>query len=127
MKKEADPASFSFLSCRWLSCLGDVEDYLGGFLHAFYGDVFQLAVEVQAAGKDVRARKATETQHCAVCAASDRLDLRLDERTGITIDFDDSIIEDKDTSFERDLRMLEMGVITPAEMREKWREKQSSK
>ena len=53
--------------------------------------------------------------------------LKLKEDAGISVDFDDSIIEDKDTSFERDLRMLEMGVITPAEMREKWREKQSSK
>ena len=53
--------------------------------------------------------------------------MKLKEDAAISVDFDDSIIEDKDTSFERDLRMLEMGVITPAEMREKWREKQSSK
>ena len=53
--------------------------------------------------------------------------MKLKEDAAISVDFDDSIIEDKETSFERDLRMLEMGVITPAEMREKWREKQSSK
>jgi A118 family predicted phage portal protein len=46
--------------------------------------------------------------------------LKLNENVQITVDFDDSIIEDQNTAFDRDMQMLEKGVITPEEMREKW-------
>jgi hypothetical protein len=38
----------------------DVEDYLTGFLHAFEWNEFHFAVEVMAAGEDVRARESHE-------------------------------------------------------------------
>ena len=44
----------------------------------------------------------------------------LDEGTAITVDFDDSIIEDKGSDFERDCRMLELGVLEREEFRAKW-------
>jgi A118 family predicted phage portal protein len=46
--------------------------------------------------------------------------LNLNENIQITVDFDDSIIEDQNTAFDRDMQMLDKGVITPEEMREKW-------
>ncbi len=49
------------------------------------------------------------------------LGLELDENVRITVDFDDSIIEDTDTQFERDCRMLQLGVMEKEEFRAKWR------
>ena len=44
----------------------------------------------------------------------------LDEDVEISVDFDDSIIEDKATDFARDSQMLSMGIIQPYEFRMKW-------
>lgn len=44
----------------------------------------------------------------------------LDEDVEISIDFDDSIIEDKGTEFQRDMTMLSAGIIQPYEFRMKW-------
>lgn len=44
----------------------------------------------------------------------------LNEDVEITIDFDDSIIEDKDAEFERDCRLVSMGVMGLDEFRAKW-------
>ncbi len=45
----------------------------------------------------------------------------LDENVEISVDFDDSVIEDKEADFDRDLRMLSAGIISPLEFRMKWR------
>ena len=45
----------------------------------------------------------------------------LDEETEISIDFDDSIIEDSGSDFERDLKMLDRGVLEKEEFRRKWK------
>ena len=45
----------------------------------------------------------------------------LDEETEITVDFDDSIIEDSGSDFERDLKMLDRGVLEKEEFRRKWK------
>lgn len=44
----------------------------------------------------------------------------LNEDVEISIDFDDSIIEDKETDFNRDARMLSMGIMQDWEFRAKW-------
>lgn len=44
----------------------------------------------------------------------------LNEDVEISIDFDDSIIEDKATDFARDAQMLSMGILQPYEFRMKW-------
>ena len=44
----------------------------------------------------------------------------LNEDVEITVDFDDSIIEDKETDFSRDMRMMQMGIMLPWEFRAKW-------
>ncbi|MBQ0067533.1 MAG: phage portal protein [Phascolarctobacterium sp.] len=44
----------------------------------------------------------------------------LNEDVEMSIDFDDSIIEDKQTDFGRDVQMLSMGIIQPYEFRMKW-------
>lgn len=44
----------------------------------------------------------------------------LNEEVEISIDFDDSIIEDKDTEFKRDQAMVAMGVMNLYEFRMKW-------
>ena len=44
----------------------------------------------------------------------------LDEDVEISVDFDDSIIEDEATNFQRDVQMLSMGIIQPYEFRMKW-------
>ena len=41
----------------------------------------------------------------------------LNEDVEITVDFDDSIIEDKEVSFNRDARMVQMGIMQPYEFR----------
>lgn len=44
----------------------------------------------------------------------------LEEDVEISIDFDDSIIEDKETEFNRDARMVSMGIMNDWEFRAKW-------
>lgn len=44
----------------------------------------------------------------------------LNEDVEISIDFDDSIIEDEETSFNRDARLLQMGIMNDWEFRMKW-------
>lgn len=44
----------------------------------------------------------------------------LNEDVEISIDFDDSIIEDEETDFNRDARMVQMGVLNAWEFRAKW-------
>lgn len=44
----------------------------------------------------------------------------LNEDVEISVDFDDSIIEDKATEFQRDVQMLSMGILQPYEFRMKW-------
>ena len=46
--------------------------------------------------------------------------LRLNEQVEISVDFDQSIIEDKNAEFERDCRMLELGILGKDEFRSKW-------
>ena len=48
------------------------------------------------------------------------LGMNLKEDVEISVDFDDSIIEDKPTEFERDCRMLALGCISREEFRAKW-------
>ena len=45
------------------------------------------------------------------------LHMGLDEDVAISIDFDDSIIEDKQTDFNRTLQLLNAGLMTAAEAR----------
>lgn len=45
----------------------------------------------------------------------------LNEGVAMSVDFDDSIIEDTNTDFERDCRMLSMGIISRVEFRMRWR------
>ena len=44
----------------------------------------------------------------------------LDENVEISIDFDDSIIESKDTDFQRDMQMLSAGIMNDWEFRMRW-------
>ena len=44
----------------------------------------------------------------------------LNEDVEISIDFDDSIIEDKESDFNRDCRLLQMGILNDWEFRMKW-------
>lgn len=48
------------------------------------------------------------------------LGMSLDEDVEISVDFDDSIIEDKATEFVRDVQMLNMGIMQRYEFRMKW-------
>ena len=48
------------------------------------------------------------------------LDQHLNEEVPISVDFDESVVEDKEAEFERDCRMLEMGVLGKEEFRSKW-------
>lgn len=48
------------------------------------------------------------------------LHMGLDEDVELSIDFDDSIIEDKSVEFERDARMVNMGIMNDWEFRAKW-------
>jgi len=58
--------------------LDDVQDYLGGLFDVLERGELHLAVEIHAAGEDVRAWEAFEGKVCAICTATDRLDLRFD-------------------------------------------------
>ena len=51
---------------------------------------------------------------------NDYFDLGLREDAEIGVDFDDSIIEDRSRDFERDCRMLELGVLSREEFRNRW-------
>ena len=48
------------------------------------------------------------------------MNARLDENVEISIDFDDSIIEDKQTDFSRDMQLLQAGIMNDWEFRMKW-------
>lgn len=48
------------------------------------------------------------------------MNMGLNEDVEISIDFDDSIIEDEETDFNRDSRMLQMGILNDWEFRMKW-------
>ncbi|MEE1235044.1 MAG: phage portal protein [Bacteroidaceae bacterium] len=48
------------------------------------------------------------------------MNMGLKEDVEISIDFDDSIIEDEETDFNRDSRMLQMGILNDWEFRMKW-------
>lgn len=46
--------------------------------------------------------------------------MNLNEEVEISIDFDDSIIEDEESDFNRDARLLQMGILNDWEFRMKW-------
>ena len=46
--------------------------------------------------------------------------MKLNEEVEISIDFDDSIIEDEKSDFDRDARLLQMGIMHDWEFRAKW-------
>lgn len=48
------------------------------------------------------------------------MDAGLDEEVEISIDFDDSIIEDKEQDFTRDMQLLQAGIMNDWEFRMKW-------
>ena len=48
------------------------------------------------------------------------LNYPLNENTEITVDFDDSIIEDKEAEIQKDFQMLSVGILKPEEFRSKW-------
>ena len=48
------------------------------------------------------------------------MNAELNEDVEISIDFDDSIIEDKESDFNRDCRLLQMGIMNDWEFRMKW-------
>ena len=48
------------------------------------------------------------------------LGLSLDEAVKISVDFDDSIIEDKATDFSRDMQLLNAGIMNDWEFRMRW-------
>ena len=48
------------------------------------------------------------------------MNVGLDENVEISIDFDDSIIEDKQTDFSRDMQLLQAGIMNDWEFRMRW-------
>ena len=62
----------------------------------------------------------TEVARTILRLGNTYLGMSLDENVEISIDFDDSIIEDKATDFERDSRMLNSGIMQRYEFRMKW-------
>jgi A118 family predicted phage portal protein len=46
--------------------------------------------------------------------------MKLNEDVEISVDFDDSIIEDQNVNFERDMKLLDAGIMAPEEFRAKW-------
>lgn len=48
------------------------------------------------------------------------MNAQLNEDVEISVDFDDSIIEDKETDFNRDMRLLTAGILNDWEFRAKW-------
>lgn len=61
-----------------------------------------------------------EIAHIILRLGNNYLNMGLNEDVEISIDFDDSIIEDKGTEFQRDVQMLSMGILQPYEFRMKW-------
>lgn len=51
---------------------------------------------------------------------NDAMRAGLDENVEISMDFDDSIIEDKNTDFQRDMQLLSAGIMNDWEFRAKW-------
>ncbi len=51
---------------------------------------------------------------------NDAMNAGLNEDVEISIDFDDSIIEDKGTDFTRDMQLLNAGIMNDWEFRAKW-------
>ena len=47
-------------------------------------------------------------------------ELGLNENVSVRVDFDDSIIEDEDALFARDLKMLDANILTKEEFRHRW-------
>lgn len=62
----------------------------------------------------------TELVRAILRIGRDTLRLPLNPDVEITIDFDDSIIEDKQSDFARDWQMLAGGVLRPEEFRARW-------
>ena len=52
----------------------NIQDDTGGLLHALQGHPFHLAVEVETAGEDVRARQSLEAEIGSVSTSPDGLD-----------------------------------------------------
>ena len=62
----------------------------------------------------------TELCRILLRMGKDYLGQSLNEDVEISVDFDDSIIEDKAADFERDLRLLAAGILNDWEFRMKW-------
>ena len=62
------------------------------------------------------------TELCRILLRLDNtaMDAGLDEAVEISVDFDDSIIEDKQTDFSRDMQLLQAGIMNDWEFRAKW-------
>ncbi len=103
---------------------------LGANHWKFDGGNFTTATQVISANSDeFRTLKKHELILGDVIERLARITLRLgnafmgenlNEDVEISIDFDDSIIEDDDKDFQRDVQMLSMGIINPYEFRMKW-------
>lgn len=61
-----------------------------------------------------------ELVHIVLRLGNTYMNAGLNEDVEISVDFDDSIIEDKQTEFSRDMTMLSAGIIQPYEFRMKW-------
>lgn len=61
-----------------------------------------------------------ELARCILRMGNAYMNAGLDEDVEISVDFDDSIIEDKGAEFARDMQMLSAGVLAPWELRAKW-------
>lgn len=62
----------------------------------------------------------TELCRIIIRLGNTALGLGLKEDVEISIDFDDSIIEDEESNFNRDARLLQMGIMNDWEFRMKW-------
>ena len=62
----------------------------------------------------------TELCRIILHLGNEAMNAGLDEDVEISIDFDDSIIEDKDTDFSRDMQLLNAGIMNDWEFRAKW-------
>ena len=65
-------------------------------------------------------RTLKELIKCILRLGNQYMNAGLNEDVEISIDFDDSIIEDKGTEFQRDAMMLQYGILNPYEFRAKW-------
>ena len=48
------------------------------------------------------------------------LGMHLREDVPISVDFDENVVEDRNAEFDRDLRMLDAGILSKVEFRQKW-------